>query len=129
MAQAIVSVLILIIIVAYAVFFSFWNPQVLEDVVSFEGLGTTLSGDVAMWLLPLGGLAIGAIVMAFAMWTPWTSMKRTLAATRERLGVEQERNQDLAKKLKALRQRLDKFRTQPPAAQEAEGPTELRDDA
>ncbi len=128
MAQAIVSVLVLIIIVAYAVFFSFWNPEIV-NVTSFEALGTTLSGDVALWLLPLAGLAVGAIVMALAMWTPWSSMKRTLAAGRERLGVEQERSQDLAKKLKALRQRLDKFRTQPPAAQEAEGATELPDDA
>ena len=128
MVQAIVSVLVLIIIVAYAVYFASWNPEI-ADVTSFEALGTTVSGDVAMWVLPLGGLAIGAIVMALAMWTPWSSIKRTLAATRERLGVEQERNQDLAKKFKALRKRLDKFRTQPAVAQEVEELTELPDDA
>ena len=105
MAQAVVTMLILIIVVAYAVFFATWNPEVVR-VVSLRFSGQDLVGEVPLWMLPLAGLALGAIVMAFVMWTPWSSMKRMLIATRERLGAEQARNKDLTARLKACRERL-----------------------
>lgn len=127
MAQAVVTMLILIIVVAYAVFFATWNPGVVR-VVSFRFGGQDLLGEVPMWMLPLAGLALGAIVMAFVMWAPWSSMRRMLAATRERLGVEQARNKDLTAKLKACRERLKQAGATAEAAASAEAAGETAED-
>ncbi len=107
MAQAIMTMLILIIVVVYAVFFATWNPDVVRA-VSFRFGSQELGDTVPLWVLPLVGLAVGALIMAFMMWTPWAAMKRTVATLRERLGIEQARNKDLAAKLKAAGARLKK---------------------
>jgi len=123
MAQAIVTVLIIIILLAYAGFFAVWNPDVVRA-VSFRLGSQELNANVPLWVLPLVGLAVGATIMAFMMWTPWASMKRTLAGLRERLGVEQARNKDLAAKLKAAGARLRKAQGTSPSADESGGDEE-----
>lgn len=108
MAQAVLTVLLLIIFIAYAVLFAMWNPQVLEVTGFRFGMdpGPGWAAWVPIWALPLAGLAIGAIIMALVIAMPWASMRRTLEATRERLGVEQARSQERAKKVKALQERV-----------------------
>ncbi|MGD9498703.1 MAG: hypothetical protein AB7Y46_20590 [Armatimonadota bacterium] len=128
MAQAILTVLILIVVVAYAVFFAFWNPTAVR-VVGFQGFGQQAWTDMYLWMLPLIGLAIGAVVMALAMWTPWTSLKRNLAAARERLAAEQTRSRELAARLKAVRERSSGAGAAQPAGAGAAQRGELPEDA
>ncbi|MGC9318412.1 MAG: hypothetical protein ACP5KN_10330 [Armatimonadota bacterium] len=107
MAQAVFTVLVLIVFIAYAVFFALWNPEMVR-VVGLN-LGRDMYTNMPLWMLPLAGLAIGAIVMAIAMWSPWAFLKRALQATREQLETERERSSDRAAKLKALRERAIKL--------------------
>lgn len=107
MAQAVFTVLALIIFIGYAVLFALWNPTMVK-VVGFYWRGEQYL-EMPVWILPLIGLAIGAIVMAIAMWSPWTSLKRALQATREQLDMERERGKERAAKLKALRERAIKL--------------------
>jgi len=110
MAQAIVTVLIIILLLTYAGFFAVWN----QGAVTVMGFSLDLTGQsgwtssVQLFVVPVVGMAVGAALMALIMSLPWTSMKRNLATMRERLGMEQARNKDLAAKLKAAGARLKK---------------------
>jgi len=123
MAQAIVTVLIIILLLTYAGFFAFWN----QGAVTVMGFSTDLTGQagwtssVQLFLVPVVGMVVGAALMALIMSLPWTSMKRDLATMRERLGVEQARNKDLATKLKAAGARLKKAQAVGAGADEPAG--------
>gem|GEM_PF-6333448 len=112
MAQAIVTVLILLIFIVYAVFFSLWNA----GTVSVTGyyLSQDISGGapVPLFLLPLAGLLVGAIIMAIALSAPWASLKSKLIAAEDRLQAEQLRCKDRGRKIEALKNRVVKLQTQ-----------------
>ena len=63
MGQAIVTVLVLIAVVVYAVFFAFWNQDFVH-VIGFQWGGQDTGQDMQVAVLPLLGLAVGAVVMA-----------------------------------------------------------------
>lgn len=115
MAQAIVTVLILLIFVLYAVFFAIWNPGTITVVGLYITQGMSWGADVPLFVLPLAGVIIGAIVMAIAVSAPWSSLKSKLAAAHDQLDAERARAKDCAAKLEAMKSRLQKVQagTQP----------------
>ncbi len=108
MAQAIVTVLILLIVIVYAVFFSLWNAGTIP-ITGLVWMGQELGHNaVPVFLLPLAGVLIGAIVMAIAIAAPWSSLKSKLAACQDQLDAERARSSERARKLEALNKRLQK---------------------
>ncbi len=123
MAQAIVTVLLIILLLAYAVFFAFWN-QGAVTVMGFSLDPTGQSGwtsSVQLFVVPIVGMAVGAALMALIMSLPWAAMRRNLATMRERLSIEQARNKDLTAKLRAAGARLKKQAGGAVADEPAEG--------
>lgn len=109
MAQAILTVLLVVILVAYGALFALWNQQVVSVVgasLSLQPGGPGWVASIPMFALPIAGLVVGALLMAIIMGGPWASMKRTVAATRERLAAEQARAKELARRLKACQTQL-----------------------
>ncbi len=119
MAQAIATVLILLIFLLYAVFFSVWNQGMV--LVTGYYFGPNMSGgtQVPLFLLPIAGVLIGAIVMALALWAPWSSLKGRLFAAEDRLRAESMRSKERARKIEALKSRVLKLQAQiEPASKE-----------
>lgn len=109
MAQAILTVLLVVILVAYGALFALWNQQVVSVVgasLSLQPGGPGWVASIPMFVLPIAGLVVGAVLMAIIMGGPWSGMKRTVRATRERLAAEQARAKELARRLKACQTQL-----------------------
>lgn len=111
MAQAVITVLILILFVAYAVFFAVWNPDMVQ-VVGFEMGGSPMGAQVPMFVLPLAGLLIGAIVMAIAMVTPWSWTRRALKDKSDELEAEKRRSAKRAQQIESLQERVSGLKNQ-----------------
>jgi uncharacterized membrane protein YgaE (UPF0421/DUF939 family) len=111
MAQAIVTVLILLIFVAYAVFFAIWNPGTMTVVGLYLNEQMSWGADVPLFVLPLAGVVIGAIIMAIAVSAPWSSLKSKLAAAQDQLGAERARSKECARKVESLKERLRKMQS------------------
>lgn len=122
MANAVVTVLLLIVFVVYAVFFALWNPAVVP-VTGFSWAGIDYGLPVPLFVLPLAGLLIGAIIMAVAMVNPWSSMRRSLSATTQQLEAERARSQERAKKIEGLRKRVNDLQSARPPEQPSEEKT------
>ena len=118
MAQAIVTVLILLIFVAYAVFFAIWNPGTITVVGLYLTQGMSWGATVPLFVLPLVGVLVGAIVMAIAISAPWSSLKSRLGAVEDQLDAERARSNDATQKAEALRDRVRKLQAQAQAAQQ-----------
>ena len=129
MAQAIVTVLILLIFVAYAVFFSLWNAGMISVVGwAFWPQEAGAGAQVPMFVVPLAGVVIGAIVMAIAVSAPWSSLKSKLVAAEDQLKAERIRMKECARKVDALKNRLRQLQTEAePAALPAEDEIEDED--
>jgi uncharacterized integral membrane protein len=112
MAQAIVTVLILLIFVAYAVFFSMWNADPIEITSMVDLSGTPIGAELPVFIVPLAGVVVGAIVMAIAVSAPWSSLKSKLAAAEDQLGAARERANECERKVEALKSRLQKMQAQ-----------------
>ncbi|MFW6437529.1 MAG: hypothetical protein ACOCZ7_00830 [Armatimonadota bacterium] len=110
MAQAIVTVLILLIFVAYAVFFSLWNAGMITVVGFFWPQAFT--AEVPIFVLPLAGLLIGAIVMAIAVSAPWSSLKSKLIAAEDQLDAARSRVKECEQRVEALKSRLQEVKAQ-----------------
>lgn len=125
MGQAIVTVLVLIIVVIYAVLFAFWNQEVVE-VVSLQIPGQTFVQTMPLAFLPLVGLVVGAVVMAVSLWGPWASAKRAVAITTSQVDVEKQRSNERAKKVNRLIEQVKQLKAELAEAtgQEAPGDTD-----
>lgn len=102
MGNAVATVLLLIVFIAYAVFFALWNPLVVP-VTGFSWAGVNYGQSVPLFMLPLAGLLIGAIVMAIAMAGPWGSMKCKLDAERAAVKERTERIEALRRRIEDLK--------------------------
>lgn len=109
MANAVVTVLLLIVFVIYAVFFALWNPGVVP-VTGFSWAGVDYGLPVPLFMVPLAGLLIGAIIMAIAMASPWSSMKRRLDATKDQLEAERACAKERAERIESLRRRVNELK-------------------
>ncbi|HUS80206.1 MAG TPA: hypothetical protein VM283_02995 [Armatimonadota bacterium] len=119
MALTVLTVLILILIAGYAAFFAAWNPDVINAVLLRYSAGDVLQ-STPLWVLPLVGLLVGAIVMAFALYGPWSQMRRTTAVAREQLAAEREKSNQRAKKVNALIKQVKELKGRLGAASGAE---------
>lgn len=126
MGQAIVTVLVLIIVVIYAVLFAFWNQEVVE-VVSLQIPGQTFVQKMPLAFLPLVGLVVGAVVMAVSLWGPWASAKRAVAIATSQVDVEKQRSNERAKKVNRLIEQVKQLKAElaEAAGQEAADDTDL----
>ncbi|MFW6155799.1 MAG: hypothetical protein ACOC7J_00655 [Armatimonadota bacterium] len=109
MAQAIVTVLILLIFVAYAVFFSMWNADPIEITSLVDLSGTPIGAELPVFIVPLAGVVVGAIVMAIAVSAPWSSLKSKLAAAEDQRAAARERAEECERRLDSLKSRLQKM--------------------
>ncbi len=111
MGQAIVTVLVLIAVVVYAVFFAFWNQDFVH-VIGFQWGGQDTGQDMQVAVLPLLGLAVGAVVMALSLWAPWAAIKRAAVTAQGQLALEKKRSNDRAKKADALSKQLKQLKAE-----------------
>lgn len=117
MGQAIVTVLVLIAVVVYAVFFAFWNQDVVH-VIGFQWGGQDTGQDMPVAFLPLLGLAVGAAVMALSLWAPWAATKRAAVVAQGQLGLEKTRSNERAKKVNALSEQVKQLKAELAEAKE-----------
>lgn len=115
MAQAIVTVLILLIFVGYAVLFAMWNAGMMT-VIGWNLWPQPAWAEVPIFIVPLAGVVIGAIVMAIAISAPWSSLKSRLNCAEEQLETARERSKECQQKVQELRSRLQKVEAQKRAA-------------
>jgi len=127
MAQAIVTVLILLLFVAYAVFFAIWNPGTITVTGLYLTEGMSWGAPVPMFVLPLAGVVIGAIVMAIAIGAPWSSLKSKLTAAEDQLKAERSRMKECARKVEALKKRLRALQSDASSAAIAQTDAEFED--
>ncbi len=121
MAQAIVTVLIVLIFIGYAVFFAIWNPGTIEITSLYIQQGLSWGATVQVFVIPLIGAVFGAILMALTISAPWSSLKAKLGAAEDRLEAERTRSKERARKNEALKSRVLKLQAQlEPASPEAE---------
>jgi uncharacterized membrane protein YciS (DUF1049 family) len=111
MGQAIVTVLVLIAVVVYAVFFALWNQEVVQ-VVGFQFGGQAYVQSMPIAFLPLLGLVVGAVVMALSLWAPWATIKRAAVTAQGQLALEKKRSNDRAKKADALSKQLKQLKAE-----------------
>lgn len=107
MATTVLIVLILILIAGYAAFFAVLNPQV-ETINVIKYWNGTISEQVPLWVLPIIGLFVGALVMAIALSGPWGTMRRAAVLARQQLAAEREKSNARAKKINALNKQLER---------------------
>ena len=107
MATTVLIVLILILISGYAAFFAVANPQVIE-IITFRDLHNLYIEHIPIWVLPVAGMLVGAILMAIALSGPWGTMRRAATLARQRLAAEREKSSARAKKINALTKQLNK---------------------
>ncbi len=117
MGQAIVTVLVLIAVVVYAVFFALWNQEVAQ-VVGFQFGGQAYMQSMPMAFLPLLGLVVGAVVMALSLWAPWAAIKRAAVTAQGQLALEKKRSNDRAKKADALSKQVKQLKAELAEAEE-----------
>lgn len=121
MGQAVLTVLVMILVVVYAVFFAIWNNGAV-DVVGFQFGGTTYSQSLPMAFLPLVGIVVGAVIMAISLWGPWAAMRRTAIAARGQLDVATQKSNERAKKVNALSKEVKQLKSElEKAKQQGEG--------
>ncbi|MCD6362304.1 MAG: hypothetical protein J7M38_15715 [Armatimonadetes bacterium] len=122
MAITVLTVIILILIAGYAAFFAAWNPAVV-DVVTLQYPGGSFMQSTPVWVLPLVGLLVGALVMAIALSGPWSTMRRAAGAARQQLKAERDKSNQRAKKINALNKRIKELEEQTSDASDDGGET------
>jgi type VI protein secretion system component VasK len=121
MLQAVLMVVVLILVVGYAVFFAFWNPEAVW-VVGFQWGGMDRGMDMPTVFLPLIGLAVGAVVMALSLWAPWAAMRRAALGAKGQLDLERQKSNERAKKVNALSKEVKQLKAElAKAKQQGEG--------
>jgi len=116
MVQAIVTVLVLIVVVIYAVFFAFWNQGVVE-VVGFQfGTQAWVEKTMPVAFLPLLGLVVGAAVMALSLWGPWLAAKRAVNTVRAQVQAEKQKSNERAKRVNSLLKQVKELKAELAAA-------------
>jgi len=106
MATTVLIVLVLILIAGYAAFFAVLNPQV-ESIVVFKYWAGDIIQNAPIWVLPIIGMLVGALVMAIALSGPWGTMRRAALLARQQLAAEREKSAARAKKINALSKQLE----------------------
>jgi len=129
MAQAIVTVLLVLIFIAYAVFFAIWNPGSIEITSFYVKQGLSWGATVQFFVIPLIGAVFGAILMALTISSPWSSLKGKLGAAEDRLDAERSRSKERARKIEALKSRVLKLQAQlEPASPDGEDVVVVEED-
>jgi len=117
MALTVLTVVILILIAAYAAFFAMLNPQLI-NVATLRDTHNVYWQTVPVWVLPVAGLLIGALVMALALWGPWSQMRRASAFARQQLAAEREKSNQRAKRVNALLKQVKQLKGQTGSAED-----------
>ncbi len=129
MAATVLVVIVLIVIAGYAAFFAVVNPEWVEVITfKFSGL-PTYTQEMPVWVLPIAGMLIGAILMAIALAGPWGTMRRAAMLSRQQLAAEREKSGLRAKKVSALTKQVTGLQakmsgTEPVVADDEETPEE-----
>lgn len=74
MVKVILSVLVVLLVLAYGAFFLTWN-LVPQQVTGFVWAGVRYSQPLPLGSLVFIGLVLGAVVMACASWSAWSAQK------------------------------------------------------
>ena len=127
MGQAIVTVLVLIIVVIYAVLFAFWNQEVVH-VVSLQIPGQTFGQEMPLAFMPLIGLVVGAVVMALSLWAPWASAKRAVRTGADQVDAERQKSNERARKVNRLIEQVKQLKADLAEATGQEAPDDTDPD-
>lgn len=125
MVRAVVTVLILLVIVAYSVFFLTWNAQ---DVAVY---GIKWSADNGLWAtvpisyLLFGGVIVGAVAMVVALRAPWASMKEEALTARALVEKAKAKLKSQDQKIKKLTKQVDKLEAERADAGDMDLPEEV----
>ncbi len=121
MATTVLIGLVLILIAGYAAFFAVLNPQV-ESIVVFKYWAGDIIQNAPIWVLPIIGMLVGALVMAIALSGPWSTMRRAALLARQQLAAEREKSAARAKKINALSKQLEQ--SDKPGEDKSAGPAD-----
>lgn len=119
MARAVVTVLILLVIVAYLSLFLAWNAE--RTPISTLELGASkYTQDMPIGLLFILGVVVGALAMAAALWGPWKAMKTSEEQQRALVERAKAKLKSQSQEIKALTEELEEQAQQ---TGEAEAPS------
>ncbi len=106
MARAVVTVLILLVVIAYLSLFLAWNAEP-TPITTLEAGQSKYTQDLPVGLLFIVGLMVGAVAMAIALWGPWQALKTS--EDRQRALVEKAKSKlkSQSKEIEALTEELE----------------------
>jgi len=114
MGSAIAKVLFLLLSIAYCALFIQWNaePTFIRGVVDLQGQPYGYALPLGWWMLITAG--VGAVVMAIATWSQWTTQKHKANNAATTVENAKAKLQELAEKIKQQRQEIAKLKEAAP---------------
>jgi hypothetical protein len=110
MARAVLTVLILLVVIAYLSLFLAWNAEP-TPITTLEAGQSKYTQDLPVGLLFIVGLMVGAVAMAVALWGPWQALKTSEERQRALVEKAKSKLKSQSKEIEALTEELEE-RTQ-----------------
>ena len=114
MARAVITVLSLLVVMAYVSLFLAWNAAP-APVTTWE-LGSKYTQDMPVGFLFIGGVMVGAVAMAVALWAPWKALKGAEQQQRALVEKAKRKLKSQDKEIKSLTAELEEEQARPEAA-------------
>ncbi len=119
MVRAALLVLLVLVLIAYGGMFLLWNQQVVT-VTGFVWGGQGWVEDLPVGFLVLGGVLIGALVMAGFVTGSWHSQRSRCRAAEAQVEVAKKKLAELVAKVKEQRGRIQELEARLREKEEAE---------
>lgn len=114
MVKAILIVAALVLCLLYTALFLKWNADTSVNLITWDlgGGNPWWFGDVAVGLLPIIGMALGALIMAVAAWVPWSTQRRTAKTATAKLNLAIEKFNQQKELLKKRNSTIEELQVQ-----------------
>jgi len=123
MLRAAVTVVVLVIVCGYLAAFLSWNAAP-QPVTTLQMLGSKYEQAMPIGLLFIGGVLIGAVAMALALWSPWNVLKAEQAQQRDLIQRAKAKLKSQDTKVKELTRKLEEAAPAEPEPPEFELPAD-----
>jgi uncharacterized integral membrane protein len=105
MVRVIVTVLVVLIIIAYGAMFLSWNQQAVP-VTGFAWSGQGWVEDVPLGMVILGGVLVGALIMAAFAFSAWQAQYSRGKAAQAKVALAKKKLDELVAKIKQQREKI-----------------------
>jgi signal transduction histidine kinase len=102
MLRAVVTLIVLLLVCAYAALILSWNAALQPPITVLQVGASQYQQTMPIGLLLMGGVLVGAVAMALALWSPWNALKHAEAQQRELVQRAKSKLKAQSDKLKEL---------------------------